>query len=122
MALTQSEHVSGQAAADAAALFNSAVQFYSARSFEGAEAACRRVLALVPTHGDALHMLGVLHVERGQCAPAADFLRKATDVNPQAAHYWLSLGMATRTSERVNRVIDHDQAASMEKKKQEGYF
>ena len=26
------------------------------------------------------------------------------------------------TSERVSRVIDHDQAASMEKKKQEGYF
>jgi sulfate adenylyltransferase subunit 2 len=28
----------------------------------------------------------------------------------------------TRTSERQGRVIDHDQAASMEKKKQEGYF
>ena len=27
-----------------------------------------------------------------------------------------------RTSERQGRVIDHDQAASMEKKKQEGYF
>ena len=26
------------------------------------------------------------------------------------------------TSERQGRVIDHDQAASMEKKKQEGYF
>jgi sulfate adenylyltransferase subunit 2 len=29
---------------------------------------------------------------------------------------------SSRTSERVSRVIDHDQAASMEKKKQEGYF
>jgi sulfate adenylyltransferase subunit 2 len=28
----------------------------------------------------------------------------------------------TRTSERQGRVIDHDQSASMEKKKQEGYF
>ena len=28
----------------------------------------------------------------------------------------------TRKRERVSRVIDHDQAASMEKKKQEGYF
>ena len=27
-----------------------------------------------------------------------------------------------RTSERQGRVIDHDSAASMEKKKQEGYF
>jgi sulfate adenylyltransferase subunit 2 len=30
--------------------------------------------------------------------------------------------LITRHSERQGRVIDHDQAASMEKKKQEGYF
>jgi sulfate adenylyltransferase subunit 2 len=30
--------------------------------------------------------------------------------------------LTTTTSERQGRVIDHDQAASMEKKKQEGYF
>jgi len=30
--------------------------------------------------------------------------------------------IAVRTSERANRVIDHDQEASMEKKKREGYF
>ena len=30
--------------------------------------------------------------------------------------------LASRSSERQGRVIDHDAAASMEKKKQEGYF
>ena len=30
--------------------------------------------------------------------------------------------LVSRSSERQGRVIDHDQAASMEKKKQEGYF
>ena len=30
--------------------------------------------------------------------------------------------LLTKTSERQGRVIDHDGAASMEKKKQEGYF
>ena len=30
--------------------------------------------------------------------------------------------LATRTSERQGRVIDHDARGSMEKKKQEGYF
>jgi sulfate adenylyltransferase subunit 2 len=30
--------------------------------------------------------------------------------------------LLTRSSERVGRVIDHDQAGSMERKKQEGYF
>ena len=30
--------------------------------------------------------------------------------------------LLTRTSERQGRLIDHDSAGSMEKKKQEGYF
>ena len=30
--------------------------------------------------------------------------------------------LAARTSEREGRVIDHDENASMEKKKREGYF
>ncbi len=30
--------------------------------------------------------------------------------------------LVTTSSERQGRVIDHDQSASMEKKKQEGYF
>jgi sulfate adenylyltransferase subunit 2 len=30
--------------------------------------------------------------------------------------------LLTTTSERQGRVIDHDSSASMEKKKQEGYF
>jgi sulfate adenylyltransferase subunit 2 len=30
--------------------------------------------------------------------------------------------LTTRTSERQGRVIDHDGNASMERKKQEGYF
>jgi len=30
--------------------------------------------------------------------------------------------LLSRSSERQGRLIDHDQSASMEKKKQEGYF
>jgi sulfate adenylyltransferase subunit 2 len=30
--------------------------------------------------------------------------------------------LVARTSERAGRLIDHDEAASMEKKKREGYF
>jgi tetratricopeptide (TPR) repeat protein len=110
MASTQPQQFSDQVAADAAALFNSAIQLYSARNFEAAEAACRRVLAIVPTHGDALHMLGALHGERGQYAPAADFFRKATDVDSQAVHYWLSLGMALYRLGRLD-----DAAATLRK-------
>ena len=37
-------------------------------------------------------------------------------------HFIVAEMRASRTSEREGRVIDHDAAASMEKKKQEGYF
>ena len=46
-------------------------------------------------------------------------------IEPTAAHTLLAIiqeMLLTTTSERQGRVIDHDSAGSMEKKKQEGYF
>lgn len=53
----------------------------------------RRALAIMPAHAGALHLLGVLHSERNQFAPAVEFFRKAIAANPQSANSWLSLGM-----------------------------
>jgi sulfate adenylyltransferase subunit 2 len=41
----------------------------------------------------------------------------ATDIDSVIAET-----LAARTSERSGRLIDHDQAGAMERKKQEGYF
>ncbi len=52
------------------------------------------------------------------CYPLTGAVRSNAETLPEIIQEML---LAT-TSERQGRVIDHDQAASMEKKKQEGYF
>jgi sulfate adenylyltransferase subunit 2 len=52
------------------------------------------------------------------CYPLTGAIESSATTLPQIIQEML----LTTTSERQGRVIDHDQAASMEKKKQEGYF
>jgi len=52
------------------------------------------------------------------CYPLTGAIESAADTLPAIIQEML----LARTSERQGRVIDHDAAASMEKKKQEGYF
>lgn len=52
------------------------------------------------------------------CYPLTGGVRSTATTLPEIIQEML----LTTTSERQGRVIDHDQAASMEKKKQEGYF
>jgi len=52
------------------------------------------------------------------CYPLTAAVESEADTLPQIIQEML----LTRTSERQGRMIDHDQAGSMEKKKQEGYF
>jgi sulfate adenylyltransferase subunit 2 len=52
------------------------------------------------------------------CYPLTGAVESDADTLPKIIEEML----ATRTSERQGRVIDHDAAASMERKKQEGYF
>ena len=52
------------------------------------------------------------------CYPLTGAIESKADTLPAIIQEML----LARTSERQGRVIDHDGAASMERKKQEGYF
>jgi len=52
------------------------------------------------------------------CYPLTGAVESEADTLPDIIQEML----LTRSSERQGRVIDHDSAGSMEKKKQEGYF
>jgi sulfate adenylyltransferase subunit 2 len=52
------------------------------------------------------------------CYPLTGAVESTADTLPEVIKEML----LTKTSERQGRAIDHDEAASMEKKKQEGYF
>jgi sulfate adenylyltransferase subunit 2 len=67
--------------------------------------------------GEKPHMRKVRFRTLG-CYPLTGAIASEADTLPAIIQEML----LTRTSERQGRVIDHDAAASMEKKKQEGYF
>jgi sulfate adenylyltransferase subunit 2 len=67
--------------------------------------------------GEKPHMRKVRFRTLG-CYPLTGATASEADTLPAIIQEML----LTRTSERQGRVIDHDAAASMEKKKQEGYF
>jgi sulfate adenylyltransferase subunit 2 len=52
------------------------------------------------------------------CSPCTGAIRSDADTIPEIIAELISF----RSSERANRVIDHDQEGSMEIKKREGYF
>jgi sulfate adenylyltransferase subunit 2 len=52
------------------------------------------------------------------CSPCTGAIRSDADTIPKIIEEILGF----RSSERANRVIDHDQDGSMELKKREGYF
>jgi len=80
--------------------------------------------ALLPTEQDFVARLG----EKPQmvksrlrslgCSPCTGAIRSDAETIPEIIAELLSF----RSSERANRVIDHDQEGSMELKKREGYF
>jgi sulfate adenylyltransferase subunit 2 len=67
--------------------------------------------------GEQVHMKSVRFRTLG-CYPLTGAVESTADTLPEIIQEML----LTRTSERQGRLIDHDQAGSMEKKKQDGYF
>ncbi len=53
-----------------------------------------RILEHRPRHADALHLLGVIALQRGESGRAAGLIREAIEVAPGAADYHNNLGLA----------------------------
>src|SRR5262245_37091249 len=71
----------------------------------GAADACRRVLAVMPGHVTAAHLLGVIVMAAGDFAEAADLLARAAAGNPADAavqfNHAVALGALARLDEAV---------------------
>jgi sulfate adenylyltransferase subunit 2 len=72
----------------------------------------------MPLQAGEVPMLKKVRFRTLGCYPLTGAVESEADTLPQIIQEML----LTKTSERQGRVIDHDAAASMEKKKQEGYF
>ncbi|AKU13546.1 sulfate adenylyltransferase, small subunit [Azoarcus sp. CIB] len=72
----------------------------------------------MPLHPGEVPMMKKVRFRTLGCYPLTGAVASEADTLPAIIQEML----LTKTSERQGRVIDHDSAASMEKKKQEGYF
>lgn len=79
-----------------AVIWQAAVQAHQAGQLAEAEAQYRRLLAHLPEHAEALHMLGVLLAQTGRHREALPFLRQAMARQPRQAACAINLGEACR--------------------------
>jgi predicted O-linked N-acetylglucosamine transferase (SPINDLY family) len=70
-----------------------------------AEGIYRQVLAQVPDHADALHLLGVLACQAGHTEVAIELIGRAIAIDPQAPQYHHNLGEAYRRSGQTDEAI-----------------
>ena len=81
--------------------FESAFASHQAGDLQEADRLYQQVLAADPTHADALHLRGVLCLQRGDPGSAVELIARAIDQAPAKAHYHSNLGEAYRLSARL---------------------
>ncbi len=75
-------------------LLRDAVSHHRAGHLDQAEALYRRVRAALPRNFDAVHLLGVIALQRGRNIEAIELLTKALHINPNAHVVAMRLGLA----------------------------
>ena len=75
-------------------LFYEALQAHREGRLDHAQAGYEQLLARAPAHADALHLLGVLQLQRGDAHAAARLIRQALVLEPDHAHAHSNLGAA----------------------------
>ena len=78
----------------APALFAQAAAAYRRQDSASAAAACRQLLALAPDHAPGWHLAGIIDMERGDHAGAAQKLARAAELDATQAEYHQSLARA----------------------------
>jgi len=98
------------AAAQVAEEFNRAIESHQKGKLDRAKRGYKRVLTRAPNHADALHLLGVIDLQRGNNERAADLISQALAINPQMgpAHYNLARCLkATGDNENALTSVTH---------------
>jgi protein O-GlcNAc transferase len=72
-----------------------------------AEALYRQVLALEPTHPDALHLLGLIAYQAGRFDVAVDLMTRAIQQRGDVPHFHSNLGAALKEQGRIQEAVNH---------------
>jgi tetratricopeptide (TPR) repeat protein/SAM-dependent methyltransferase len=94
-----------------ASLFAAAVAQHQAGAFAEAERRYRYILSINPDHADSLHNLGLLALQSGNAASAAELIGKAIKLNNRVGEYHYNIALAWRALDRMDQVTTHLQRA-----------
>ncbi len=97
--------------ASSAASIRDAVDHPQAGRFGEAEAIYREILRDTPGHADALHLLGVLNLERGRLDDAVRMITDAVERKPDNPFYRTNLATAHLERGQVDQAVSHYQNA-----------
>lgn len=90
---------------DLESILADAVRQHRTGALEDAAALYRRVLAEVPAHPDALHLLGVVTLQLGDAGAGERLIRQAILANPMAAAFHKNLGKALAQQGRWDEAV-----------------
>lgn len=90
-----------------AQMFSAAVAHHQTGAFADAERRYRQILALHPGHADSLQNLGLIALQTGNAAAAADLIGRAIAINDRNAEYHYNIALAWRTLNRLEDVAAH---------------
>lgn len=89
----------------ATALIQSGFAAQGRGELEGAEAAYRAALRLVPEHPTALQLLGLAARRAGDLATAEDLMRRSLRTHPAQPHVWNNLGNLLDDTQRPDEAL-----------------
>ncbi len=89
----------------AAAAFQQGLALHQQGRLDEAEALYRSVLARQAAHFGALHLTGLIHLQRGQPAVAVEWIGRAIAVNPGVADAHSNLGLALQQMKRIDAAL-----------------
>ncbi len=88
-----------------------ALEHHERGDLERAARLCEAALAEQPDEPDALHLLGLVALQRGEAGWAAELIRKAVTFRPDAAAFHANLAEAYWSLGRIDEVIASCEAA-----------
>ena len=84
-----------------------ALDHHRAGRLQEAENIYSQITANVPNHADALHLRGVLAGQVRRYDLALDFIRRAIEINPNAAEFHQNLGIILSEAGKLDDAIPH---------------
>jgi protein O-GlcNAc transferase len=97
-----------------AELFAAALRYHQVGRLADAESLYRRVLAAVPDHSDALHLLGVMAYQLGRLDMAIELISRALQHNGNYPSYHSSCGLVLQALHRLDEAVaSYDRALSL---------